>query len=49
MPDRLAQDLLMFMRQNNGKISERRRKREFAALTNEEAKRIEAIYNEVFE
>jgi len=48
MPDRLAQDLLMFMRQNNGKIPKRRRNREFAALTDDEAKRIEAIYNEVF-
>jgi hypothetical protein len=49
MPDRLAQDLLMFMRQNGGKIPNRRRNREFAALTDEEAERIEAIYNEVFE
>ena len=48
MPDRLAQNLIMFMRQNDGKIPTRRRKREFAALTDEEAKRIEAIYSEVF-
>ena len=49
MPDRLAQNLLMFMRQNGGKIPTRRRKNEFAALTDDEAKRIEAIYSEVFE
>ena len=49
MPDRLAQNLLMFMRQNGGKIPGRRRKNEFAALTDEETKRIEAIYEEVFE
>jgi Fic family protein len=49
MPDRLAQDLLMFMRQNGGKIPKSRRKNEFAALTDEEATRIEAIYSEVFE
>lgn len=49
MPDRLAQDLLMFMRQNGGKIPKRRRKKEFAALTDEEANRIEEIYKEVFE
>jgi hypothetical protein len=49
MPDRLAQDLLMFMRQNDGKIPKRRRKSEFAALTDEEAEQIEAIYSEVFE
>ena len=49
MPDRLAQNLLIFMRQNNGKIPNRRRKREFASLTDEEGKQIEEIYNEVFE
>ena len=49
MPDRLAQNLLMFMRQNGGKIPTRRRKNEFAALTDDEANRIEAIYSEVFE
>jgi hypothetical protein len=48
MPDSLAQDLLVFMRQNGGKIPKRRRKNEFAALTDEEAKRIEAIFAEVF-
>jgi len=49
MPDHLAQNLLMFMRQNCGKIPKRRRKNEFAALTDEEAQRIEAIYGEIFE
>jgi len=49
MPDRLAQNLLIFMRQNSGKISKKRRKNEFAALTDEEVKRIEAVYSEVFE
>ncbi len=48
MPDRLAQNLLMFMRQNGGRISQKRRENEFAALTDDEAKRIEAIYEEVF-
>jgi hypothetical protein len=48
MPDRLAQNLLMFMRQNGGKIPKRRRKNEFAALTDEEAERIEGVYHEVF-
>lgn len=48
MPDRLAQNLLMFMRQNDGKIPKRRRENEFAAVTDEEAKRIEAIYSEAF-
>lgn len=49
MPNRLVQDLLMFMRQNGGKIPRRRRKKEFAALTDDEAKQIEAIYSDVFE
>ena len=49
MPDRLAQDLLMFMGRSSGKIPIRRRKNEFAALTDDEAKRIETIYSEVFE
>jgi hypothetical protein len=48
MPDRLVQDALMFMRQNGGKIPKGRRENEFAALTDEEVERIEAIYGEVF-
>jgi len=48
MPDRLAQNLLMFMRQNGGKLSKRRRDSEFAALTDDEVKRVETIYGEVF-
>ena len=48
-PDRLAQDLIMFIRQNDGKLPKRRREREFAALTDEEAAQIEAICEEVFD
>jgi hypothetical protein len=48
MPDRLALDLIVFMRQNGGKIPEKRRQREFAALTDDEVRRIESIYEEVF-
>ncbi len=48
MPDRLAQDLILFMRQNAGTLPRRRRENEFAALTDEEAAGIEAIYREVF-
>ena len=48
MPDRLAQDLIMFIRQNDGRLPKKRRKREFAALTDEETGSVEAIYNEVF-
>ncbi len=48
MPDRLAQELIMFIRRNGGKLPKRRRKKEFAALTNEEVARIEATCEEVF-
>ena len=48
VPDRLAQDLIMFIRQNGGKLPKRRREREFAALGDEEAAHIEAICKEVF-
>ena len=48
VPDRLAQDLIMFIRQNNGKLPKRRREREFVALTDEEAAQIEAICEESF-
>jgi hypothetical protein len=48
LPDRLTQNLIMFMRQNGGTLPKRRRENEFAALTDDETKRIEAIYSEVF-
>ena len=48
MPDRLAQDLIMFIRQNDGMLPKSRRENEFAALSDAETKRIEAICNEVF-
>ncbi|MEX0695044.1 MAG: Fic family protein [Rhodospirillales bacterium] len=49
MPDRLAQNLIMFMRQNSGVIPKRRREKEFAALTDDEVRQIEAIYSDVFD
>jgi hypothetical protein len=48
MPDRLAQDLIMFIRQNDGTLPKRRRETEFAALSDAETERIEAICHEVF-
>jgi hypothetical protein len=38
----------MFIRQNDGKLPKRRREKEFAALTDDETKRVEEIYEEVF-
>jgi hypothetical protein len=48
MPDHLAQDLIMFIDQNGGLLSKRRREKEFAALTDGEVRAIEAIYAENF-
>lgn len=48
MPDRIAQDLLMFLRQNKGKLSKNRREKEFVKLTNDEVERIEEIFSKIF-
>ncbi|WP_223870780.1 Fic family protein [Salipiger aestuarii] len=44
MPDRTLDLLFRFLHQNGGRLSGRARAREFAALTDDEASRIEAIY-----
>ena len=49
MPDRLAEDLLMFIRQNKGQLPNRRRTKEFAKLTDKEVGMLEAIVREAFE
>ncbi|MEQ1930704.1 MAG: Fic family protein [Parvularculaceae bacterium] len=49
MPDRLVQNLIMFMRQNNGVLSKRRREGEFEKLTDEEISQIEAAYRDAFQ
>ncbi len=48
MPDRLAQDLIMFIRQNDGKLPKRRRVKEFSALTDDEVRQIEMMYEDIF-
>ena len=48
MPVRLSDLLFRFLHQNGGTLSHRRREREFAALTDDEVGRIEAIYREEF-
>lgn len=48
MPDRTLDNLLGFLRQNQGRLSKRAREREFSALTDEEARRIEQIYDDAF-
>ncbi len=48
MPDRLAQNLIMFIRQNAGTLPSRRRTTEFSALSDDEVTALEAIVNESF-
>ena len=49
MPDRLAENLIMFIRQNDGTLSRRRREGEFAKLRDDEVRTLEAIVREAFE
>lgn len=48
MPDRLSDLLFRFLSQNGGKLSQRAREKEFSALTDQEAARIENMYDEIF-
>lgn len=48
MPDRLAGDFIMFVRQNEGSLPKRRRTREFGALTDSEVSELEAIVQDAF-
>jgi hypothetical protein len=49
MPDRLAQSLVLFIRQNNNRLGRRRRESEFEKLTDKEVAAIEAIVTEEFD
>jgi len=49
MPDQLAENLLMFIRKNDGKLGKKRRESEFAALKDEEVTALEAIVQDTFE
>ena len=49
MPDHLAQNLILFIRQNNGTLSKRKREKDFSALTNEEVRSLENIIQDIFE
>ncbi|WP_367715880.1 Fic family protein [Nitratireductor sp. GISD-1A_MAKvit] len=48
MPDRTVDLLFRFLKQNDGKLSNRAKEKEFAALTEEEVARIEASYGDIF-
>ncbi|NWG72393.1 MAG: Fic family protein [Parvularculaceae bacterium] len=48
MPDRVSDLLFRFLNQNGGKLSQRAREKEFAALTEAEAETIQRLYAELF-
>ncbi|MBY0402594.1 MAG: Fic family protein [Cyanobacteria bacterium] len=48
MPNRLAEDFILFTRQNNGTLSKSRRKKEFVALTDKEISSLETIVQLIF-
>jgi hypothetical protein len=49
IPDNLAQDFIAFVRQNGGKLSNRRRSNEFAKLLDEEITTLEKVVNDTFD
>lgn len=49
MPDRLAQNLILFVRQNRGMLAKKRREKEFKALTDDEVTDLETIINDAFD
>ena len=48
MPDRMAEDFIMFMRQNKWRLPQRRRQNEFAQLTESEVATLEEIVRDSF-
>ena len=49
MPDRLVQSLIIYVRRNKGALPNRRREKEFSALTDDEVQSLESIIEDVFE
>lgn len=49
MPDRLARNLIAVIRQNDGKLSNKRRHKDFEKLTDDEVAAIEGIVGEAYE
>jgi len=49
MPDRLAENLTMFIRQNNGTLSKKRRANEYKKLSDREVGTLESIVRDAFE
>lgn len=49
MPDRVAENLVMFIRRNKGKLSRKRREEEFNKLRDDEVNSIERLVNDTFQ
>jgi hypothetical protein len=49
MPDRIAENLVRYIRLNQARLGRKRRESEFAKLTEEEVASLEGIVNEVFD
>lgn len=49
MPDRLAENLILYIRKNNGTLGRKRRDNEFAKLTDSEVASVQEIVREAFE
>jgi hypothetical protein len=49
MPDRMAENLIRFIRLNEGKLGRKRREGEFEKLTDDEVTSIEVIVREAFD
>jgi Fic family protein len=49
MPDRMAENLVRYIRLNQGRLGRKRRESEFAKLTEEEVASLESIVNEAFD
>lgn len=48
MPDRLAQNLILFIRQNEGTLSKRKREQDFSALSDGEVHGLEKVIQDAF-
>ena len=49
MPDRIAENLIRYIRLNEGRLGRKRREGEFEKLTDDEVASIEAIVREAFD
>lgn len=49
MPDRLAENLIAYIRQNDGKLGKNKRAKEFSELTDQEVEAIEGFVREAFD